>query len=104
MSWRGFAQRFAGLHDADAGLGPRRNSLTATARPTATATALTVPGAAARERVSLQTSDDCPNAGELEISPDQTELGFRDEEYPTSSQAGLLAALALSVAAVRDRI
>jgi hypothetical protein len=36
--------------------------------------------------------------------PDQTELGFRDEECFTSSQAGLLAALALSVAAVSDRI
>jgi hypothetical protein len=54
MTWRGFAQRFAGLHDADAALGPRRNSLAATARPTDTATALKVRGAAAQERVSRQ--------------------------------------------------
>jgi hypothetical protein len=66
MSWRGFAQRFAGLHDADAALGPRRNSVAATARPTDTATALKVRGAAAQDRVSRQTNDDCPNAGELE--------------------------------------
>jgi hypothetical protein len=66
MSWRGFAQRFAGLHDADAALGPRRNSLAATARPTDTATALKVRGAAAQDRLSRQTSDHCGNAGELE--------------------------------------
>src|ERR1700731_1881484 len=40
--------------------------LAATARPTGTATALNVRGAAAQERVSRQTSDNCGNAGELE--------------------------------------
>ena len=58
MSWRGFAQRFAGLHDADAALGARRNSSAVTARPTDTATALKGRGAVAQERVSRQTNDD----------------------------------------------
>ena len=60
------AQRFAGLHDADVALGSRRHSLAATARPTDTAIALKVRGAAAQERVSRQTSDNCGNAAELE--------------------------------------
>jgi hypothetical protein len=66
MAWRGFAQRFAGLHNADAALGSWRDSLVATARPADTATALTLRGAAAQERVSRQTSDNYGNAGELE--------------------------------------
>jgi hypothetical protein len=66
MAWRGFAQRFAGLHAADAALGSWRDSLVATAPLTATATALKVRGAVAQERVSRQTSDNYGNAGELE--------------------------------------
>jgi hypothetical protein len=38
MSSRGFAQRFAGLLDADAAIGPWRNSLAAIPRPTDTTT------------------------------------------------------------------
>jgi len=65
MSWRGSAQRCAGLQDADAALGSWHDPLVATAQPTDTATALTVRGAVAQERVSRQTSGDCGNAGEL---------------------------------------